>query len=380
MGMVGGGRESFIGPVHRLAARLAGGIELVAGALSSSPERSIASGAELGLPPERNYATWQQMLERESALPAGQRIDFVSIVTPNHLHAPVAAAFAAAGFHVLCDKPLATSLADVHPLVTAVRSANTLFGVTYNYTGYPMVRQARALIASGALGRIRRAIVEYHQGWLRERIETSQKQAAWRTNPALGGPAGALGDIGAHAQNLLQFVTRLRIHAVCADLDTVVPGRAVIDDARIWLRLDDQARASINVSQICTGSQNDLRLRVWGDRGGLEWRQEEPESLLFLPADGPQQLFRRAQSGLDPSASAAARLPGGHPEAFLDAFANLYQAFANAIRAQPAQRHSSAIPGLAEGVETLRFIEAAMQSAASGGWTELPPPPPGLPA
>lgn len=380
MGMIGGGRGAFIGAVHRSAACLDHEIELVAGALSADPQRARESGRAWGLADDRNYGSWRELLERESSRPATERIDFITIVTPNDLHFEIAQACIAAGFHVVCDKPLVHTSAQAQALVAAVRSSNTLFAVTYNYSGYPLVKQAREMVRSGALGRLRRVVVEYSQGWLATALEQQgQKQAAWRTDPARSGPAGALGDIGSHAEQLLTYVSGLEVEALCADLTTFVPGRRLDDDASILLRFRGGARGVLCASQICAGSENDLALRVWGERGGLAWRQEQPNQLVYRPLGEPEQVLRRGNDYLTSSAArAATRLPSGHPEAFLEAFANIYRAFAAAVRAGAGGLEAAGqydFPGVCSGARGVRFIESAISSAAaSEKWTACGPP------
>ncbi len=376
LGMVGGGRDAFIGAVHRMAARLDGRFELIAGALSSTPEKSLASGRDLGLADDRNYPSWRAMVEGESRLPADRRIQGVSIVTPNDTHFEIARAFADAGFNVILDKPMVHSTEQARELARVVRSRGVVFCVTYNYTGYPMVRQAREMVRAGELGTIRKVIVEYNQGWLASALETTgQKQAGWRTDPARSGLGGAVGDIGTHAENLLSTITGLTIESLCADLTTFIPGRRLDDDASVLLRLKGGAKGILTASQVCIGCENDLRIRLWGDRGGLEWRQEEPNSLIHSPATGPQRILRRGNDYLTPAAKSGTRLPSGHPEAFIEAFANIYSGVADAItaRASGTSATTPAFPGVIEGARGVAFIEAVVESSGSGGvWKTLP--------
>jgi predicted dehydrogenase len=373
--MVGGGRDAFIGAVHRKAMALDGQIALVAGALSSSPEKARASGADLGLADDRNHGDWQALLADELARPAAERIDFVSIVTPNHVHYPVAQAFVEAGFHVVCDKPLVHTRAQADALVASVAKQGTVFGVTYNYTGYPMVRQAREMVRSGQLGEIRKVVVEYNQGWLASQLEGSgNKQADWRTDPARSGAAGAIGDIGSHAENLVASVTGLEIESLCADLGALVPGRMLDDDGSLLLRFRGGARGVLIASQINTGLENDLRLRVSGTLGTLAWRQEQPSQLVHLPHDGPKRILTRGAPWLCESAQRASRLPAGHPEGFIEAFANIYAGVAADIRARMAGRPADALdadyPRVEDGARGVRFIERTVASAASDmKWT-----------
>jgi predicted dehydrogenase len=369
--MVGGGRDAFIGAVHRHAMALDGHYAFVAGALSASPDKAKASGRDLGLSDARNHGSWQALLEDELKRPADERIDVVSIVTPNHVHYEVARAFVDAGFHVVCDKPLVHTSAQADDLVARVATQRTLFAVTYNYTGYPMVRQAREMVRAGAIGTIRKVIVEYHQGWLATQLEaTTNKQADWRTDPARSGIAGAIGDIGSHAENLVATVTGLQIESLCADLTTFVPGRRLDDDGNLLLRFTNGARGVLIASQIETGNENDIRLRVFGERGMLDWRQEDPNHLIHAPIDGPRMILTRNSPWLSDAAKRACRLPAGHPEAFIEAFANLYVGVATDIRARladgvPASLAEADYPRVEDGARGVRFIEKTVASAAS---------------
>jgi predicted dehydrogenase len=375
--MVGGGRDAFIGHVHRMAMALDGRIELVAGALSSQPEKAHASGRDLGLADARNHGAWQDLLAHELSLPAGERIDFVCIVTPNHLHHEVAKAFVEAGIHVVCDKPLVHSSAQAEDLLQAVRRRGVVFGVTYNYSGYPMVRQAREMVKAGAIGAIRKVVVEYHQGWLATQVERSgNKQAEWRMDPAKSGIAGAMGDIGSHAEQLVATVTGLRLDSLCADLSTFGAGRVLDDDASLLLRFDGGARGVLLASQVAGGCENDLRLRVFGSDGSLAWRQEEPNVLVHAPVDGPQQRLTRGSPWLSDAARRASRLPTGHPEAFIEAFANIYLGVAADIEARlagrEADRQAADYPRIEDGVRGVRFIEKAVESSRSERkWTAV---------
>ncbi len=375
--MVGGGRDAFIGGVHRKAAALDGQIELVAGALSSNPDKARASGRDLFLADDRNHGSWQALLADELRRAPEERVDFVSIVTPNHLHYPVALAFVEAGFHVICDKPLVHTSVQAQALVDAVKKQGTVFGVTYNYTGYPLVRQMRHMVHSGALGTVRKVVVEYHQGWLATAAEANgNKQAAWRVDPACSGLAGAMGDIGSHAENLLTTVTGLEIEALCADLSAMGAGRTLDDDGNVLLRLSNGARGVLIASQITTGIENDLRLSVSGSLGSLSWSQENPNVLLHMPLDGPPQLLTRASASLCEAATRASRLPAGHPEGFIEAFANIYLGVAADIRAHLAGVTADPIaadyPTVEVGARGVRFIEKVVESAASEHkWTTL---------
>ncbi|WP_305073491.1 Gfo/Idh/MocA family protein [Propionivibrio sp.] len=368
--MVGGGQGAFIGSVHRRAMALDGQMELVAGALSSSPDKALASGRELGLADERNHSSWQALLDDELRRPPSERIDFVSIVTPNHMHYPVAKAFAEAGINVVCDKPLVHTSEQAQDLIATAEKSGVVFAVTYNYTGYPLVRQARHMVASGQLGEIRKVIVEYNQGWMSTRLEgTGNKQADWRTDPARSGIAGCIGDIGSHAENLVATITGLEIESLCADLTAFVPGRKLDDDGNILMRYTNGARGVLISSQIEVGCENDLRIRVFGTQGSLAWHQENPNRLLYSTLDAPPQIFTRNGPGLCNAAVKASRLPAGHPEAFFEAFANIYVGAGEAISARKENRVLAPIegdfPGLVDGARGVRFIEKTVESARS---------------
>ncbi len=369
-GMVGGGRDAFIGAVHRKAMALDGQYELVAGALSSNPEKARASGQDLGLADSRNYDSWQAMLESELKLSESERIDLVSIVTPNHVHYPVAKAFAEAGFNVVCDKPLVHTMEQAQDLISVVQKSGVVFAVTYNYTGYPMVKHARDMVRRGDLGEIRKVIVEYNQGWLATNLEASgQKQADWRTDPARSGAAGAIGDIGSHAENLMATITGLTLESICADLTTFVSGRQLDDDGNLLLRFTNGAKGVLIASQIAVGGENDLRIRVFGEKGGLTWHQEDPNYLWFAPLEGPKQLLTRGSGYLSPAAQKATRIPGGHPEAFLEAFANVYIGAAEAIHAKLDGNQLSELEGdyptVQDGARGVHFIEKTVESSKS---------------
>ena len=370
MGMVGGGTGAFIGAVHRKAALMDGEISFTAGALSSTKEKALASGRELGLPDDRNYAGWEEMLEAESNLPAEERVDFVSVVTPNHFHFPVAHAFAEAGFNVVCDKPMVLDFGQAEKLVETVERTGVAFCVTYNYTGYPMIKQARHMIRKGEIGDIRKVIVEYNQGWLATRLEESgNKQAGWRTDPEKSGIAGAVGDIGSHAENLVSTVTGLEIEAICADLTTFVPGRRLDDDANLLIHYRGGARGVMVSSQISTGEENGLTLRVYGTQGGLRWRQEDPNHLIHTPIGEPERVLRRGNDYLCEEAQRATRIPAGHPEAFIEAFANVYLGFAAAVRSRFDGHTRDDLPAdfptVHDGARGVHFIEKTVQSAQS---------------
>jgi predicted dehydrogenase len=376
-GMVGGGPGAFIGDVHRMAAALDGEMALVAGAFSSDPERSAAQGRALGLDPSRVYGSWEQMADAEAALPAGERIDFVSIVTPNHLHFGPARAFLEAGFHVVCDKPLTTTIEDAHALCELVRERDAVFALTHNYTGYPMVKEARARVRRGELGTIRKVVVEYLQGWLATPLEASgQKQADWRTDPARAGVAGALGDIGSHAHNLVRYVTDLDLASMCGDLTTFVEGRRLEDDASLLLRFEGGAHGTLTASQVCVGEENGLSLRVYGTEGSLAWHQEEPETLRMRSLDGPERILRRGHPYVGSAGAAATRLPPGHPEGFIEGFANIYRAAARAIvsrRGGDAGAGDAAeldFPTVWDGARGVHFLHRAVAAGRTDGWID----------
>jgi predicted dehydrogenase len=375
LGMVGGGQGAFIGAVHRMAARLDDRYDFVAGALASEPARARSSALELGVEPDRAYGSFAEMLAAETARP--DRIDVVSIVTPNHMHVAPARAFLEAGIHVICDKPLTTTLEDAVALADIVKRSGLVFGLTHNYTGMPMVRQARDLLADGILGRVRVVQVEYPQDWLATKLEdTGQKQAAWRTDPARSGPAGALGDIGTHAYNLAAFVTGLACEAVAADLTTFVGGRRLDDNVNVMLRYEGDARGMLWASQVAVGNDNNLKLRVYGEKAGIEWRQEDPNYLSFAPLGEPPRRISRAGTGMTPSAARAIRIPAGHPEGYIEGFAQLYTDFAEQIGARIENRApdpgSLLAPGIAEGVEGVRFISAVLESSRhNAAWVAI---------
>lgn len=372
LGMVGGGQGAFIGAVHRIAARLDDHYELLAASLSGDPDRAEASATELRLP--RSYSDYHEMARLESTLPDG--IEVVAIVTPNHLHAPVATAFLEAGIHVICDKPLAMTLAEGEALATLAKRQQRLFAVTHTYSGYPMVRHARALVAAGELGELRYAQVEYLQDWLAEPLETSgHRQAAWRTDPTRSGQAGCLGDIGTHAWQLATFVSGQLPEALSAELHTFVPGRRVDDHVQVWMRYANGARGALVASQVASGEENRLVLRLYGSRASLVFSQEDPNHLWFTPLGGQAQRLTRGRS-TSPAAIHATRVPAGHPEGYLEAFAQLYTDAALRIHAMqaglPAPPETDDLPGVEDGVNGMRFIEAVLDSHhAGGGWVLL---------
>jgi predicted dehydrogenase len=363
-GIVGGGRGAFIGAVHRMAAELDGQALVVAGAMSSRPDVARESAAAWYL--ERAYTSFEEMAKAEAA--ASNGIDFVIIATPNHLHGPVAKAFLAAGIHVVCDKPLALTVAEGEELARRVAAGSTLFALTHTYTAYPAVRQAREMVRAGQLGELRKVMVEYSQDWLMEPQEAQgNKQADWRTDPARAGEGGCIGDIGTHAANLLEFVTCRRIEALCADLSSFVAGRRLDDDANLLLRLEGGAKGTLVCSQVAAGEENRLSIRIYGSRAGLEWHQQEPNTLLYKAAGSAGSELRAGQSYLAAPARALSRLPPGHPEGYLEAFANIYRAFiADVRRVQLGQAPLRDYPGVEDGVRGLRFIAQAVASSRAG--------------
>ena len=373
--MVGGGQGAFIGAVHRYAARLDDHYELVAGAFASTPERSHASAATLGVAHERAYGSFAEMAAAEAAREDG--IDVASIVTPNHLHYPAAKAFLDAGIHVICDKPLTTSLTDARALTSLVDQSGLVFVLTHNYTGYPMVRQARAMVEVGELGRIRTIQVEYAQDWLTKRLETEgQKQADWRSDPKRSGPGGCVTDIGTHAHNIARFVTGLEVESLCADLTTFVQGRALDDNVQMLLRFEGGARGALWASQVAPGNENALKLRVYGDKAGLAWSQEDPSYLHHMPLGEPPRVIRRGGGGAGPSAARVTRIPAGHPEGYLEGFATIYSDAAELIRAniqcREPEEDARLAPTVRDGVRGVELIEAAVASSSRGGaWVKM---------
>ena len=374
LGMVGGGQGAFIGEVHRIAARLDNRFELVAGALSGDPQRAADSAAALGIAKNRSYADFAEMAKKESGKKDG--IEVVVIVTPNHLHFDAAKAFLEAGIHVVCDKPLTSSLKDAETLSQLVADSGLLFAVTYNYSGYPMVRHAREMIAKGELGTIRVIQIEYAQDWLATNIEADgHKQAAWRTDPAQAGRGGSIGDIGTHAYHLAEFISGLEANHLLADLDCFVNGRALDDNAHIPLHFNNGAKGMLWVSQVASGKANALQIRLYGDKAGLEWAQEDPNILHFTPLGSAKQTLTRGGPGAGVAANAATRLPAGHPEGFLEGFANLYRDIADQIVARrrgTAEDSDSLLPTVKDGLKGMRFIEKAVASSHAGSiWQSL---------
>ncbi|MBM63500.1 MAG: oxidoreductase [Acidobacteria bacterium] len=381
MGMVGGGPGAFIGDVHRRAACLDGTVELVAGAFSTSPTRSKRKGRELGLSRSRSYASYDEMLAGELGRDPRERIDFVSIVTPNDMHFSVAKAFLEAGFHVVCDKPMTFTVGEARRLKQVVRKARRVFALTHNYTGYPMVKLARDLVRQGEIGRLRKVVVEYPQGWLATRLEaTGMKQAQWRTDPTRSGAAGCMGDIGIHAGNLAEYITGLRIVELCADLTTFVAGRQLDDDGNVLIRMQKGVRGVLHASQVAVGEDNALSIRLYGEQKGLAWRQEDPNVLEVKSQHGPVERWARGQAyvaEVSPAAARASALPAGHPEAFLDAFANVYRNATDTIRARLSRTRPDPLaldfPTVDDGLRGMLFIETLVRSGKSSRkWTRVP--------
>ncbi len=380
MGMVGGGPGAFIGDVHLKAARMDGGITVVAGAFSRDPEKSRQTGRQLLLDPRRVYGSYKQLIAEEGKFPEGKRADFVAIVTPNNSHFPVAKALLEAGFHVMCEKPMTFTTAEARELQALVKSSGKVFGLMHNYTGYPMVKLARDIVRGGELGELRKILVQYPQGWLSAPSEIEgNKQALWRTDPAQSGAAGALGDIGTHGENLSEYITGLKITHVCADLTTFVKGRRLDDDCNCLLRFESGVKGLLHVSQISAGEENNLAIWIYGSRKGLEWHQENPNTLAVKEVNGPVLVYRRGNpyvAAKSPAAGRATRLPFGHPEAFIEAFANVYRNFADTLRASLAGRAPDPLaldfPTVDDGLRGMLFIETVLASARSAEkWTPV---------
>jgi predicted dehydrogenase len=379
MGMVGGGLTSFIGPVHRKAAGIDGEIELVCGAFSINPEESVETGKSLYLNPKRVYNTYQEMFEKEKDLPADQRMDFVSVVTPNHVHFGPSKMALENGFHVLVEKPIAFSIEEAKTLQKIVSKTGLLLGLTHTYTGYPLVKEARQMIATGKLGKIRKVYVEYPQGWLSTLLEgTGNMQASWRTDPKQSGMGGAIGDIGTHAANLAEYITGSKITDICAMLNAVVKGRKLDDDSSMLLKFDNGASGVLLATQVAAGEENNLNIRVYGEKGGIEWKQMEPNTLLVKWLDRPMEVVRAGQKYLSDEAKAFTRTPAGHPEGYLEAFANIYRSFTRAVRDyKPGKKINPAkydFPDVEDGVRGMNFVRTAVKSANSTRkWTALKP-------
>ncbi|MFH5886117.1 Gfo/Idh/MocA family protein [Halalkalibaculum sp. DA3122] len=377
-GMVGGGPGAFIGEVHRMAAALDGRIELVAGAFSSSAEKSKQKGRELNLDPSRIYDSYEEMVEKESQLPEGERIDFVSIVTPNFLHHPVAKTFIEAGFHVVCDKPMTKTVEEAEELCRLVDEHDTVFALTHNYTGYPMVKEARQLVKDGKLGEIRKIVVEYPQGWLAQPVDN--KQANWRTDPKKAGVSSAVGDIGSHAENLVEYITGLQIESLIADINTFVEGRELEDDANVLVHYKGGARGILYCSQVSVGEENSLRIRAYGTDAAIEWKQEDPNYLHLLHPGGPEETYKRGNEYLSDVARHNTRIPPGHPEGFIEAFANIYLNFANTLEARLSGEEPGEFdldfPTVQDGARGVDFIHKVIESGKKGEWVDVDYTPP----
>ena len=373
MGLIGGGPGSFIGRVHRIAAELDGEAQLVCGAFSRSAEKSREAGESYHVDPSRAYASYTEMIEREKALPDDRRMDFAAIVTPNHLHADPATRCLENGFHVVVDKPMCFSLDEARKLKDAVATSRRLLAVTYTYSGYPMVKQARALVAAGKIGKVRKVYVEYPQGWLATNLEASgQKQASWRTDPAQSGAGGAIGDIGTHAAHLAEYVSGLRITHVNAELGTFISGRKLDDDSAMLLRFDNGASGVLFATQIAAGEENNLKVRVYGETGGIEWQQADANSLIMRSLDAPLQVWRTGSGYCDAVANDNTRVPPGHPEGYLEAFANIYRAFFRAVRDVATDATDYDFPNVDDGLHGMAFVDTVIRSAQSDTkWTPL---------
>ncbi|MEO1745452.1 MAG: Gfo/Idh/MocA family oxidoreductase [Pseudomonadota bacterium] len=374
LGMVGGGRDAFIGGVHRIASRIDGHYELVAGCFSSTAEKSQASGRDLGLDAKRVYDDYRTMAIREARKKDG--IEAVAIVTPNHMHWPVAREFLRRGIHVICDKPLTSKLSDAKQMVRLAERSNALFVLTHNYTGYPMVREAREMVKNGQLGEIRVVQAEYPQDWLSDKLEeTGQKQAGWRTDPERSGAGGSIGDIGTHALNLAQFISGLEVAEIAADLDAFVDGRQVDDNANVMIRWRGGAKGMLWASQVAPGNENGLKVRVYGTKGGIEWSQEDPNYLWYTPLGEPKRLITRAGAGSGGASGRVSRIPAGHPEGYLEGFATIYAEAAHAIRAHKAgtpMPEDVVFPTVQDGLTGVAFVDACVRSSKrNGAWTKL---------
>ena len=377
MGMIGGGRGAFIGAVHRMAAGIDGQIEFIAGALDVNPEIAILSGQDLYLSPDRTYGTYQEMIEKESKLPDGERIDFVSIVTPNHVHFEPAKLALENGFHVVCEKPMTYSYEEALALEKLVEESGLVFALTHTYTGYPMIKQAREMIQSGVFGKIRKVVVEYPQGWLSTPLETTgQQQASWRTDPKQSGKAGSVGDIGTHAENLAETITGLKIVELCADVTTFVEGRQLDDDANVLIRFDNGAKGVLHVSQVSAGEENPVNIRVYGEKGGIQWHQHDPNTMYVKWLDKPMEVYRTGTGYMGNMAQAHSRTPAGHPEGYLEAFGNIYRNFAKVVQAkldgsEPSPEYLD-FPTVHDGVRGMRFIDAVIESGEKNAeWIKL---------
>ena len=377
MGMIGGGRGAFIGAVHRMAAGIDGQIDLVAGALHVDPDIALLSGQDLYLNPDRTYRTYQELIEMESQLPEGERIDFVSIVTPNHVHFDPAKLALEHGFHVVCEKPMTYSLSEALELEKLVEKTGLVFALTHTYTGYPMIKQAREMVQSGILGKIRKVVVEYPQGWLSTPLETTgQEQAAWRTDPKRSGKAGSVGDIGTHAENLAETITGLKIVELCADVSTFVDGRLLDDDANVLIRFNNGAKGVLHCSQISAGEENAINIRVYGEKGSIQWHQHDPNTMYVKWLDKPMQVYRTGNGYMGSMAQAHTRTPAGHPEGYLEAFANIYRNFARVVQAKVDGKTPDPefmdFPTVHDGVRGMQFIDAVIESGKKNAqWIKL---------
>lgn len=377
LGMIGGGQGAFIGAVHRIAARIDDEYELVCGAFSSDPEKAKASGILLGLPADRSYTSYKELIAKEKQLPENERVQVISIVTPNHVHFEPTKLALENGFHVILDKPMTFSLAEARELEKVVKASGKRFCLTHTYTGYPMVKEAKQLVKEGKLGAIRKVYVEYPQGWLSTFLEGSdQKQAAWRTDPGKSGIAGAMGDIGTHAFNLAEYISGLQVTKVCADINIVVEGRKLDDDGAVLLKFNNGSSGVLTASQIAAGDENNIKIRVYGEKGGLEWQQDIANTLLVKWLDKPAEIYRTGGGYVSSFASHNTRTPAGHPEGYLEAFANLYRNFALSIKAdmagKPADKESLDYPSIEEGVRGMAFVENVIASGKSDKkWTEF---------
>ena len=377
MGMIGGGRGAFIGAVHRIAARIDGHIDLVCGALHVDPDIAVQSGLDLYLPVERSYRTYHEMFEKESQLPEDERMDFVSIVTPNHVHFEPAKLALENGFHVVCDKPVTFSLEEALELQALIEKTGLVFALTHTYTGYPMIKQAREMLASGMFGKIRKVVVEYPQGWLSTPVErTGNQQASWRTDPTKSGKAGSVGDIGTHAENLAETVTGLKITELSADVSTFVEGRLLDDDANVLIRFDSGAKGVLHCSQISAGEENALNIRVYGEKGSVQWHQHDPNTMYVKWLDKPMEVYRTGAPGMGEMAQAHTRTPAGHPEGYLEAFANIYRNFAMVVQAilegEKPDKVYLDFPTIEDGVRGMKFIDAVIESGRNNAaWTKI---------
>lgn len=378
-GMVGGGPGAFIGEVHRMAARLDGKIELVAGSFSSDPQKSTQMGQNLNIDSNRVYASFGQMARKESQLSEQERIDFVTVATPNHLHFDVCKAFIKAGIHVVCDKPMTNSLEKAEELCRLVNKHDVIFALTHNYTGYPMVKQARRMVQDGKLGKLRKIVVEYPQGWLSDQVEEQgNKQADWRTDPQRAGVSSVVADIGSHAENLVEYITGLRLKELFADIHTFVDGRQLEDDANMLVHYEDGVRGILYASQISVGEENDFNIRIYGDQAALEWHQENPDYLHVKYPDKPEQIYKRGNSYLNDVANKNSRIPPGHPEGFIEAFANIYSSVADAIAARIKGEEPTELdfPTVQDGAIGVHFIHKAIESGQKQQWVDMQYTPP----